>query len=156
MPRSGRKWEAHAEALPPSTRKSRDPIKNIYGQRAPYKGDWPARVDELCVEEPERWVQSACVLCRYGGSGIVGRKCAIEWLMLRNGSNGCGMDIGVKDGKVVGVRGRIQDRVNKGRLGPKGLYGYVVLEFYQHEGECSSIKMGINELKRSPPLSPHP
>ena len=33
------------------------------------------------------------------------------------------MDIGVKNGKVVGVRGRTTDRVNKGRLGPKGLNG---------------------------------
>lgn len=32
------------------------------------------------------------------------------------------MDIGVKDGKMVGVRGREDDRVNKGRLGPKGLH----------------------------------
>lgn len=40
-------------------------------------------------------------------------------------SNGCGLDIGVKDGKVVGVRGRATDRVNKGRLGPKGLNGFV-------------------------------
>lgn len=32
------------------------------------------------------------------------------------------MDIGVKDGKMVGVRGRVVDRVNKGRLGPKGLH----------------------------------
>lgn len=38
-------------------------------------------------------------------------------------SNGCGLDIGVKDGRVVGVRGRATDRVNKGRLGPKGLHG---------------------------------
>lgn len=32
------------------------------------------------------------------------------------------MDIGVKDGKIVGVRGRAVDRVNKGRLGPKGMH----------------------------------
>lgn len=38
----------------------------------------------------------------------------------RRCSNGCGVDVGVKDGKVVGVRGRAVDRVNKGRLGPKG------------------------------------
>jgi ferredoxin-nitrate reductase len=38
-------------------------------------------------------------------------------------SNGCALDIGVKGGKVVGVRGRATDRVNKGRLGPKGLTG---------------------------------
>ncbi|KAH7018595.1 uncharacterized protein B0I36DRAFT_377740 [Microdochium trichocladiopsis] len=60
------------------------------------------RVDQAGDETPEKWVQSACVLC----------------------SNGCGLDIGVKDGKVVGVRGREVDRVNKGRLGPKGLYGW--------------------------------
>lgn len=34
------------------------------------------------------------------------------------------MDVGVKDGKIVGVRGRAVDRVNKGRLGPKGLYSW--------------------------------
>jgi anaerobic selenocysteine-containing dehydrogenase len=34
------------------------------------------------------------------------------------------MDLGVKDGKIVGVRGREVDRVNKGRLGPKGLYSW--------------------------------
>ena len=50
----------------------------------------------------DRWVQSACVLC----------------------SNGCGMDIAVKDGKIAGVRGRAVDRVNHGRLGPKGLFGW--------------------------------
>ncbi|KXJ87864.1 hypothetical protein Micbo1qcDRAFT_124009 [Microdochium bolleyi] len=87
-------------------RVSRDAIADVWGPRTPYKGDWPVRVDEACdVEsgaEPDRWVQSACVLC----------------------SNGCGLDIGVKDGKVVGVRGRAVDRVNKGRLGPKGLHGW--------------------------------
>lgn len=34
------------------------------------------------------------------------------------------MDIGVRDGQIVGVRGREADRVNRGRLGPKGLYGW--------------------------------
>jgi anaerobic selenocysteine-containing dehydrogenase len=47
-------------------------------------------------------------------------------------SNGCGLDVGVKDGKIVGVRGRATDRVNRGRLGPKGLYSYV--EFRQQLG----------------------
>jgi hypothetical protein len=37
-------------------------------------------------------------------------------------SNGCGLDYGVKNDRVVGVRGRAADRVNKGRLGPKGMY----------------------------------
>src|SRR5438874_13170509 len=82
--------------------KRHDRVKDVWGERAPYEGTWPLRVDERLQEEPERWVQSACMLC----------------------SNGCGLDIGVKDGRIVGVRGRAQDRVNRGRLGPKGLYGW--------------------------------
>jgi ferredoxin-nitrate reductase len=83
-------------------------IADIWGSRTPYPaGDnWPPRVDEF-VEDGVApgevdWVQSACVLC----------------------SNGCGMDIGVHDGRIVGVRGRSVDRVNHGRLGPKGLFGW--------------------------------
>jgi len=58
----------------------------------------------LTVDEDrvERWVQSACVLC----------------------SNGCGMDVAVAGGRIAGVRGRAVDRVNRGRLGPKGLFGW--------------------------------
>ncbi|MEU0877292.1 nitrate reductase [Lentzea sp. NPDC005914] len=68
--------------------------------------NWPVRVDQqladgLAESDVDRWVQSACVLC----------------------SNGCGCDIAVKDGRIVGVRGRASDIVNHGRLGPKGLYG---------------------------------
>ncbi len=81
---------------------SRDSIQDVWGERSPYVGTWPERVDQRVLEEPDRWVQSACVLC----------------------SNGCGMDIGVKDGRIVGVRGRAVDRVNRGRLGPKGLHGW--------------------------------
>ena len=77
---------------------TRDSIADIWGARTPFEGAWPERVDERTIEEPERWVQSACVLC----------------------SNGCGLDIGVKDGRIVGVRGRAADRVNRGRLGPEG------------------------------------
>jgi anaerobic selenocysteine-containing dehydrogenase len=82
---------------------TRDSISDIWGERTPYMGNWPVRVDQLTLEEPDRWVQSACVLC----------------------SNGCGIDIGVKDGRIVGVRGRKEDNVNFGRLGPKGLHGWV-------------------------------
>src|SRR5947207_2823542 len=76
----------------------------VWGERTPFAsgGAWPARVDEYVTEEPERWVQSSCVIC----------------------SNGCGLDIAVADGQIVGVRGRAEDRVNRGRLGPKGLYGW--------------------------------
>src|SRR5678815_3464285 len=82
---------------------SRDSIKDIWGDRTPYYQQWPIRVDERIEEEPDEWVQSACVLC----------------------SNGCGLDIGIKDGRIVGVRGREDDRTNHGRLGPKGLHGWV-------------------------------
>jgi ferredoxin-nitrate reductase len=82
---------------------SRDSISDIWGARTPYVGEWPERVDARTLAEPERWVQSACVLC----------------------SNGCALDIGVKDNTIVGVRGRAVDRVNKGRLGPKGLHGWI-------------------------------
>ncbi|KAL4756825.1 molybdopterin oxidoreductase family protein [Aspergillus foveolatus] len=87
----------------PECTESRDSIKNIWGERTPYKHQWPTRCDSHLVDTPDTWVQSACVLC----------------------SNGCGLDIGVKEGKVVGVRGRTVDRVNKGRLGPKGLNGWI-------------------------------
>ena len=74
--------------------------------RTPRGTVWPARVDQYLEEgvgegDVDRWVQSACLLC----------------------SNGCGCDIAVKDGRMVGVRGRAGDTVNHGRLGPKGLYG---------------------------------
>src|SRR5689334_14911152 len=89
----------------PVLRQTRDSICDVWGERTPFGGErrWPVRVDEYLAEEPERWVQSACVLC----------------------SNGCGLDIGVKDGRIVGVRGRAVDAVNHGRLGPKGLHGWV-------------------------------
>ncbi len=81
-----------------------DRILDPWGSRTPYPrgGDWPTRVDEHTDGPVERWVQSACVLC----------------------SHGCALDIGVRKGKIVGVRGRGVDRVNHGRLGPKGLYGW--------------------------------
>jgi anaerobic selenocysteine-containing dehydrogenase len=39
-------------------------------------------------------------------------------------SNGDAMDIAVRSGRIVGVRGRAGDRVNRGRLDPKDLYGW--------------------------------
>ncbi|MBI5159924.1 MAG: nitrate reductase [Micrococcales bacterium] len=85
-----------------------DRIADIWGQRTPFARDelWPVRRDQKLAEgltdaDVERWVQSACTLC----------------------SNGCACDIAVKDGRMVGVRGRAVDTVNHGRLGPKGLFG---------------------------------
>src|SRR5215204_7462151 len=85
-----------------------DRIADIWGPRTPHASgtEWPARVDEFLDVGADGaavdWVPSACVLC----------------------SNGCGLDIAVQDGRIVGVRGRAEDRVNHGRLGPKGLFGW--------------------------------
>lgn len=83
---------------------SRNSIGGVWGYRTPYAGAgrWPVRIDERSLEDPDYWVQSACVFC----------------------SNGCGLDIGVRDGRIVGVRGRESDGANRGRLGPKGLHGW--------------------------------
>jgi len=81
----------------------RDSVADVWGERAPYVDHWPARIDQHLEAEPDHWVQSCCVLC----------------------SNGCALDVGVKDGRIVGVRGREVDRVNHGRLGPKGLHGWI-------------------------------
>jgi anaerobic selenocysteine-containing dehydrogenase len=39
-------------------------------------------------------------------------------------SNGDGIDVAVRDGRIVGVRGRAGDRVNHGRLDPRDCYGW--------------------------------
>ncbi|MEV4642668.1 nitrate reductase [Actinoplanes sp. NPDC049548] len=82
-----------------------DRIVDPWGDRTPYGPDeqWPSRVDEhVEAQDVDRWVQSASILH----------------------SNGDAMDIAVKDGRIVGVRGRAADRVNRGRLDPKDLYGW--------------------------------
>lgn len=86
-----------------------DRITDIWGLRTPFPAGstWPVRVDEFLVDgvthaDVERWVRGACLLC----------------------SNGCGVEVAVSGGRMVGIRGRAEDRVNHGRLGPKGLYGW--------------------------------
>src|SRR3954451_24473294 len=86
-----------------------DRIAEPWGARTPYgRGErWPERVDsylsdDMAPESVDRWAQSAAVLH----------------------SNGDGLDIAVKDDRIVGVRGRVVDRVNHGRLDPKDLFGW--------------------------------
>jgi anaerobic selenocysteine-containing dehydrogenase len=86
-----------------------DRIARPWGERTPYgRGEeWPVRVDVrlepgLTEDDVDAWVQSASILH----------------------SNGDGQDIAVKDGRIVGVRGRAEDRVNRGRLDPKDLFGW--------------------------------
>src|ERR687889_721932 len=86
-----------------------DRIAEPWGTRPPYGPGktWPTRVDQyladgLTEDDVERWVQSASILH----------------------SNGDALDIAVRDGRIVGVRGRAVDRVNHGRLDPKDLFGW--------------------------------
>jgi ferredoxin-nitrate reductase len=86
-----------------------DRIKEPWGERTPFGPgeEWPIRVDQFLEQgvtevDVDRWVQTASVLH----------------------SNGDALDIAVKDGRIVGVRGRGIDRVNKGRVDPKDLFGW--------------------------------
>src|SRR4051812_16375881 len=86
-----------------------DRIAEPWGARTPYGpgSPWPVRVDThladgVAPDEVDRWVQTASILH----------------------SNGDGIDIAVKDDRIVGVRGRAEDRVNHGRLGPKDLFAW--------------------------------
>ena len=86
-----------------------DRIADPWGTRTPYAraSQWPVRVDTfvtegVAAEEVERWVATASILH----------------------SNGDALDIAVKGGRMVGVRGRADSRVNHGRLGPKDLFGW--------------------------------
>jgi anaerobic selenocysteine-containing dehydrogenase len=87
----------------------RDGIAQPWGTRTPYGPGqaWPVRVDShladgVRADEVDAWVPTAAVLH----------------------SNGDGLDIAVKNGRIVGVRGRADDRVNHGRLDPKDLFGW--------------------------------
>jgi ferredoxin-nitrate reductase len=83
-------------------------IAHPWGERTPYPrdGEWPARVDQHLAEGVDEsevdWFLSASILH----------------------SNGDEIDIAVKDGRIVGVRGDEHSRVNRGRLGPKDLFGW--------------------------------
>ena len=83
-----------------------DRIADPWGPRTPIRrGEaWPARVDSYLEPgaEPEAWVQTASILH----------------------SDGDAYDLAVQGGRIVGVRGRAVDRVNRGRLGPKDLFGW--------------------------------
>lgn len=86
-----------------------DRIADIWGERTTFGAieSWPVRVDQFLEEgisesEVDRWVQKASVMS----------------------SNDDALGFAVKDGRIVGVRGRAVDRVNHGRLGPKNLYAW--------------------------------
>ncbi|MFI9570909.1 molybdopterin oxidoreductase family protein [Microbispora rosea] len=87
--------ERLAAALPSHMRDALPPVIRL-------GSPWPVRVDMLSedgVAEPdaERWVPAVSA----------------------SGSNGDALDLAVRGGRVVGVRGRAGDRVNHGRLDPR-------------------------------------
>src|SRR4051812_45423351 len=101
--------EGLSSAREPRPDSAPDRIERPWGERTPFAPGtaWPERVDVQLAEglspgDVDRWAQSAAVLH----------------------SNGDGLDIAVKDGRIAGVRGRASDRVNHGRVDPKDLYGW--------------------------------
>src|SRR5205823_5489944 len=73
-----------------------DRISDVWGERTPLPrgAEWPVREDAFVdgdATQVDRWVPGACVLC----------------------SHGCGLDVAVKDGRIVGVRGRRDDPINR-------------------------------------------
>ena len=89
--------------------RSRDGIAEPFGRRTSYDAGqpWPRREDShlalgVVPADVEKWVRAASLLH----------------------SNGDAMDIATAAGRIVGVRGRVSDRVNRGRLCPTDLYGW--------------------------------
>ena len=83
-----------------------DRIADPWGERTPYGAgeSWPVRVDTQLADGRRR--------SRRGALGAVGVASCTP--------TATAIDIAVKDGRIVGVRGRASDRVNHGRLGPEG------------------------------------
>ena len=84
-----------------------DRIANPWGERTPFGPgeEWPVRVDQfledgVSEDEVDSWVQTASL----------------------HHANGDALDLAVKGNRIVGVRGRAVDRVNRGRLDPKDLF----------------------------------
>jgi hypothetical protein len=84
-----------------------DRIAEPRGTRTPYAPgeDWSVRVDQFLEEgvsedKVDCWAQTASL----------------------HHSDGDGLDLAIKDGRIVGVRGRAIDRVSRGRVDPKDLF----------------------------------
>ena len=78
---------------------------DILGEKYAYATD-PVTGYTSAQKIPDRWVSTTCGYC----------------------SVGCGMFVGVKDGRAVSVRGNPNHRANSGTLCPKGLSEHYTLE----------------------------
>src|SRR5881275_2053320 len=82
--RTGKRGRGGAAGGPSVT----DRIADVWGEETPYAANesWRVRtdlyLDGVAEADVDRWVRSACPLC----------------------SNGCALDIAVKDGRIAGVR----------------------------------------------------
>src|SRR5215213_10182577 len=115
-------------------------MANPWGARTPFGRDreWPVRVDQfleagISEEDVDRWVQTASILH----------------------SNGDALDIAVKGGRIVGVRGRSANSVNRSKAlleekGPLafGFYttGQLFLEEYYTLGVIGKAGLGTPHM----------
>ncbi|MEU0603610.1 hypothetical protein ABZ484_36110 [Streptomyces sp. NPDC006393] len=101
---------------------SGDRICDIWGPRTPHTAGtpWPERVDQFLIDgvgeaDVDTRVRGACLLC----------------------SNGCGLEVAVRGGRMVGVRGRAEGRGRRGagpRPGPPGRTAGAVPERLHPQG----------------------
>ena len=126
-----------------------DRIKDVWGPRTPHAPgeEWPARVDrylqEGLAESDVQWHQSACVLCSNG---------------LRSGHR-ASRTVASSVSEAAQV-----DRVNHGRLGPKGLFGWQAnnsatgspLPLVRRDGalQAGDVGRGDEAHRRAQPSSP--
>jgi len=100
---------------------------DILGDRYAYSED-PQFGYTSTQKVPERWVATTCGYC----------------------SVGCGMLVGVKDGRAISVRGNPNHPVNLGKLCPKGLSEHYTIEapnrakhpLFRHKGKLVRVSWG--------------
>lgn len=125
---------------------TRDAIEEIWGPRAGYKHEWPTRVDEMLLDEPDKWVQSACLLCRsvmdcsvHQVQQTTSKRCMlidylamdVAWTSASKRERSLEFADAQQTEVCPGCNSldhlqllTVLVKVNKGRLGPKGMYGW--------------------------------
>ncbi|MGW7436898.1 molybdopterin oxidoreductase family protein [Streptomyces sp. NPDC054849] len=105
-----------------------DRIAEPWGRRTPYArgGPWPVRVDSYLTADSADADADADSDSDSAGADDHGAVRVDRWVPTASNlhSNGDAMELAVRDGRLVGVRGVARDRVNRGRLDPKDVYGW--------------------------------